>query len=903
MIGGLPVEKIDVGRIAEKALLENHSPPCVVVNEKYEVVHFSTRTSKYLEPPVGEPTLSILRMAREELRAPLRVMIHKAFSEQERAVSKRLKFRDGDEDRVLNLIVEPLKEPPFVRGLAMVILEEVSAQPVQRPGLAKDDGETVEESHNLLVRQLEDELRRTSEQLRVTIEESESANEELKASNEELMSMNEELQSTNEELETSKEELSALNEELMSVNSEYQNKLVEVEEVNSDLLNLMNSTQIATIFLCKQLRVKSFTPAMSEVFHLIQSDIGRPLHHLTSKVEAPSLIKDAQTVLETLKSIEREIPGQGHKWYIMRISPYRTVKDVIDGVVVTFVDVTERKQAEEALQMNESRLETLVKLSQMTQASFEQAGKFAVENALDATRSSFATIALFNTGEAIPHEIINGGASELFSPADWPDQGQKLWDEVVRNPQPTIINDVGAPHPYQKCLPQGDGTIKRLLFVPVLSQEQVDAVVIAGGKEEPYDDSDLRQLRLLLEGMWIIVERDRARVALERARAAAVDASQAKSEFLANTSHEIRTPLTGIIGWTELALDTELSPDQKHYLEMAHTSSGLLKIIIDDVLDFSKIEARKFDLDTSPFSLRSCVISAVDLLTRTGAQKGLTVSLDIPTQIPEIVIGDETRLSQVVINLLSNAIKFTKQGEIEVRLAEEEKDPQYPEKTVVRFSVRDTGIGIPLDKMDRLFQSFSQVDSSTTRNYGGTGLGLAVSKGIVEAMGGRIWAQSEEDKGSEFSFSIPFNVLAQPIEKDSPESDPPWENEAPLHILLVEDDISIATMIQLMLRQKNCKVSYASNGQEAVEEWEAGVFDLVLMDVQMPKMNGLDATRTIRKREESTGAHIPIIALTAHIRKEDVTHCLDAGMDAYLSKPLNSKDLYSAIGDAIHGSQ
>ncbi len=394
-----------------------------------------------------------------------------------------------------------------------------------------------------------------------------------------------------------------------------------------------------------------------------------------------------------------------------------------------------------------------------------------------------------------------------------------------------------------------------------------------------------------------ITEHKENETILTLAKEAADVASKAKSAFLANTSHEIRTPLTGILGWIELALTTKLLPDQRHYLEMAQSASGILKTVLDDVLDFSKIEAQKFELNMDPFPLRSSVLTAVELLTRTGAEKGLTVSLDIATEVPEVVIGDEGRLTQILINLLSNAIKFTQQGVIEVRVTKEAKDPDFPERSNVRFLVFDTGIGIPADKMDRLFKSFSQVDSSTTRNYGGTGLGLAVSKGIVEAMGGSIQAQSKYGRGSEFSFIIPFEVhkMPLPMGKKSSSVNQHDEKIGSLRILLAEDDSSNAHLIKQILKQKACDVVIASNGQEAVEIWGSDAFDLILMDVQMAGRNGLDATRAIRKQEESTGAHIPILALTAHAGKENIAQCLDAGMDGYLSKPINTESLYSAI--------
>ena len=375
---------------------------------------------------------------------------------------------------------------------------------------------------------------------------------------------------------------------------------------------------------------------------------------------------------------------------------------------------------------------------------------------------------------------------------------------------------------------------------------------------------------------------------LREARDAAEEASRAKSEFLANMSHEIRTPMTVFMAAIEHLLQIDRSPERRHLLGMADQSAKRLRGLIDDILDFSRIEARKIELQQEPFDLDGCMRGAVEMFALVAQEKNIRLETDVSADAPRMVIGDPDRLSQVLINLIGNAVKFTRAGEIRVSV--------QTRGGLLEFAVADTGIGIPEEKRDLIFESFSQADASFTRSFGGTGLGLAISKGLIELMGGEIWVRSEEGQGSVFIFTLPLQSAQKEsaVPADAPlggARKPP----AAARILLAEDEPMVREMITMMLAQHGWQAEIADTGREAVEKWESGNFDLIFMDLQMPEMNGLEATRTIRDREGGGEKHTCIIGLTAHARREIRDDCLQAGMDQVLTKPVQMKDLYSAV--------
>jgi len=608
-----------------------------------------------------------------------------------------------------------------------------------------------------------------------------------------------------------------------------------------------------------------------------------------------------------IEELEEKYLQEGEETWVHAVkAPVRDKNGEIVAVLGIFWDITEGKKTEEARALNSQRMQALLQLNQMTEATLHEITDFALEEAVRLTQSTIGYLAFLNEDESVltMHSWSKSAMAEcaiIEKPIVYPVETTGLWGEAVRQRRPVIMNDYAAASPLKKGYPQGHVVVKRHMNTPVFEGSRIVIVAGVGNKAEEYDQGDVQQLTLLMEGMWRLIERKQAE--RERiAREAAEEASRAKSNFVANMSHEIRTPMNAILGFAQvLERDPSLTPRQAEHVRTITRSGAYLLNLINDILDISGIEAGRTTLNKAAFCLHD-LLDDLEMMFRSRADaKGLQLIMERDESVPRCVTGDESKLRQVLVNLTGNAIKFTETGGLAVRVraeAVEGKTLEGKESLRLAAEVEDTGPGIPDEDLSRIFDAFQQAETGV--KAGGTGLGLAISRRFVEMMGGELTVKSQVGKGSCFRFEVLLEPAEDVAEREKPASRRVVGLEpgtGPFRILVVDDVPSNRALLRELLRPVGFEVTEAANGVQALEVCERWSPHAVLMDMRMPVMDGYEATRRLKSTE--AGRDTSVIAITASAFDDSKKLVLSTGVDAYLRKPFRHEELFEALGKSL----
>jgi PAS domain S-box-containing protein len=774
--------------------------------------------------------------------------------------------------------------------------------------------------------------------------------EELSRQNDTLARQSDELTQQAEELSRQAEELSGRNEELQAQAEEIQTLNAELTHREDLLQSLLDATRMAagekaamrdicntalSMFGAAVATVAVYEKQDEQLLTLATAGLGDgsgvPHSRPTAHTFASLVINEKRTACLHDTALRPDLSGfqiEGKAPFRAVLgAPMRTAGQTF-GAVVVYSDQPQQWTAEQfrlaewlagqcahiletlRLQRQNEFLASVVKLASLSFGVGYPNGTLGMVN------DAFEQLTGYTEDEL---RAIDW--AKTLTPPEWQEIERKKLEELNRSGQPVL---------YEKEYIRKDGS-----RVPI--ELLVHLVKNAEGKPQYY-----------FSFITDITERKRAQTALQQAKTTAEEANEAKGRFLANVSHELRTPMNAILGMVDLALQKTADRSAQDFLGVAKESADLLLTLLNDLLDSAKIESGKLTLESAPFSLRRVLDQTAQVLVVRASEKGIPFSYNVPDEVPDALVGDQIRLRQILLNLAGNGIKFTERGEVTVNVSKVDYDiiPPSPsgrgdwgegssaaktghdfiacphpnplpagEGTVtLEFVVRDTGIGISPTDLQRIFLPFDQADASTTRRFGGTGLGLAISSSLVAMMNGRIWVESEEGKGSTFHFTVRLPLAEQaPVEPEIFEV--PKAAPAQLRILLVEDNPANQKLAAYILKDRGHAVDIADCGQRAIQMVERGNYDLILMDVQMPGMDGLEATAAIRAAEKGSGPicrngpedalhkldltpfppPVPIIAMTAHAMQGDRERCLAAGMDGYLSKPINAGEMISLV--------
>ena len=828
--------------LTQRALLDAYTPASVLINPKGETLYYSGATDRYLRVAAGEPSRDLMAMVRDGLRGKLRAAIQQAGQEHTHSIVTGARLGQGDRSVAVRIEVQPVQSEGETLLLVSFLDEPDREERATRPTDPTDTTTRIPE--------LERELDATRKELQSAIQELEISSAEQSAINEEAMSVNEEFQSTNEELVTSKEELQALNEELTALNSQLQETLERQRDTSNDLQNILDSTGVATLFLDDDLNIRFFTPAAKSLFRVIATDIGRPLADLTALVADPDLITDARTVLSSVAPIGREIAAKNGAWYTRRVLPYRTQDNRIEGVVITFADISEMKAAEREIQAARTYSDSIIDTIRQPLVVLDD--RLCVVSANRSFYRTFAVESAAATGK--PLGTVAGSRSGA--------SGLRAFLEQVQA-EPSHVED----YELEIELP----TLGRRLLL--LNARKL--------REGPLGE---RKILLAIDD---ITERRRAAEALGVAKREAEQANLGKSRFLAAASHDLRQPLQ-TLSFLQGILAKSVTDERVLRLvdrldETVKAMSGML----DTLLDINQLEAGIVRREITDFPVNT----VLDELRGQFAHQERAARLELRVVPSSLGIRSDPRLlTQMIGNLVSNAVKYTEAGRILLGCR------RRGDK--LRIEVWDTGVGIPAEQLSAIFEEFHQLDNPARERSKGVGLGLAIVQRLADLLGHDIDVRSRPGKGSVFSIEVPVGADTPAVR---PQLDAPRVQTEMGHsgtILVVEDEPVVREMLVLLLEGEGYRTVTATDGGTALELVARGPVrpDLVLADYNLP--NGPNGLQVIASLEERLGHDIKAIILSGDISTNTLREIAGAGR-AYLGKPVTAPVLIRLIEELL----
>lgn len=847
-----PQRSFSLTELHQRAL-ETYSPPSVIIDRESNVIHLSDNAGRFLRHVGGELTTNIMTLVLPELRLDLRTAIFRALQTGTSVEARKVKWDHHPDVSWISMTVRPFHDKVANADFLLVVFDEVAGHMTEEE-LAAASGQ------DPVLAQLELELQHSREQLATIIEQYETSVEELKASNEELQAINEELRSTSEELESSKEELQSVNEELTTANAEMQARIEDTAKANDDLHNIIASSEIATVFVDKEIRVKRFTPNATAIFNLIDSDLGRSLFHITHTLRYPTLVDDVRQSFQSLRLTEREIQSEAGRWYLMRLLPYRTADDHIDGAVITLIDVTDRHQAEEAARAGAQRLRLVAQ-----------------------STKDYAIIIQDREGLIVSW---NAGAERIFGYTEDELIGKSVEAIYEANDRQTSV----PAHERDTATKEGRADDERWY------RTKDGRRIYCSGVVTPITDTSFSGFAKIVRDLTARkLQEEASRDALAKEQAAreqALNASQLKDEFIAVLSHELKHPLN-LIG-----VKAEMLPRLPEVRNVAAVREAATAIrqavrsqaqIIDDLLDLSRVQTGKMALDVSRVDLSAMLADIARTCEQDVGDRGITMRLTLPDR-PAIALVDRVRCEQIVWNLVSNALKFSEaNGQIDLRLSQE--------GGMLRLEVSDNGQGIEAALLPYVFDMYRQ--GGRGRAKGGLGIGLALVKQLARMHGGRVTARSE---GPGHGTTMTVWLPAAPGDISSgPDAANTIQSIAGLRILLVEGDRDTSAALAEVLELEGAVVSVATSGAEALEKLADVAADAIVSDIGLPDMDGYALMRRIR--QDARWANVWSVALTGRDHSEDAKAAREAGYNMHLAKPLDFHELLEALADLVprHG--